>query len=74
MEFYKNEVTLDKNLAIAYLLIVAIITAIACIGISLLDQEPIKERQQVVLIKSIGVWHKYIVDGKSVIVEYEEVE
>jgi hypothetical protein len=69
---------MDKHKFIAFIgwLIVA---SLSCIMFALLlspfiDREPIKERQQVVLIKSIGVWHKYIVDGKSVIVEYEEVE
>jgi hypothetical protein len=43
-------------------------------AINLLDREPIKERQQYVIIKSVGVYHKYIVDGKNVYIEYEDVE
>jgi predicted nucleic acid binding AN1-type Zn finger protein len=43
-------------------------------AINLLDREPVKERQQYVVIKSVGVYHKYVVDGKNVRIEYEEVE
>jgi hypothetical protein len=66
--------TNTKNNLISLLLVAMILMVIGFVGKNLLDREPIKERQQVVLIKSVGVWHKYIVDGKSVIVEYEEVE
>jgi hypothetical protein len=59
---------------ILWLLIGFIVSALLASALSLLDREPIKERQQYVVIKSIGVYHKYIVDGKNVKIEYEEVE
>jgi quercetin dioxygenase-like cupin family protein len=58
--------------AIVYIMLIVIAMVIAGVGISILDREPIKERKQVVLIKSIGVWHQYTVDGKNVIVTYQE--
>jgi hypothetical protein len=59
----------DNNLIALYFVLIGIISVF---GLSLLDRQPIKERQQVVLIKSIGVWHQYTVDGKNVIVTYQE--
>jgi hypothetical protein len=64
--------TNTKNNLISLLLVAMIMMVIGFVGKNLLDREPIKERQQVVLIKSIGVWHQYTVDGKNVIVTYQE--
>jgi hypothetical protein len=66
--------TNTKNNLISLLLVAMILMVIGFVGKNLLDREPVKERQQYVVIKSVGVWHKYIVDGKSVIVEYEDVK
>jgi hypothetical protein len=62
-----------KN-AIGLLMVSVMIGIMVLIGKFFLDREPLKERQQYVIIKSVGVYHKYIVDGKNVIVEYEEAE
>jgi hypothetical protein len=71
MPIYIEEENKDTSL-VAYAALVIILIIIGAVGYLLLDQEPIKERQQVVLIKSIGVWHQYTVDGKNVIVTYQE--
>jgi hypothetical protein len=66
--------TNTKNNLISLLLVAMILMVIGFVGKNLLDREPIKERQQYVVIKSVGVYHKYVVDGRNVRVEYEEVE
>ncbi len=50
------------------------ILLICIIGYSLVNNEPIKERQQFCVINSNGWDHVYPVNGKNVKIEYEEVE
>jgi len=63
-----------ERITIKVIIVVLAAIAASMVAYLLLDREPIKERQQYVIIKSVGVDHKYIVDGKAVRIEYEEVE
>jgi hypothetical protein len=72
MPIYIEEDDQPANTIACVILAFLILAIVGVVGCLLLDREPIKERQQVVLIKSIGVWHQYTVDGKNVIVTYQE--
>jgi hypothetical protein len=66
--------TNTKNNLISLLLVAMILMVIGFVGKNLLDRDPVKERQQYVIIKSVGVYHKFEVDNKNVRIEYEEVK
>jgi hypothetical protein len=63
---------MTKSEFIGCMILTLLIGTVAIGGLFLLDREPIKERQQYVIIKSVGVEHKYLVDGKNVRVGYED--
>lgn len=67
---------MNSHNQIASILGALTILTICLIGYSSVDNtpEPIKERKQIVIIKSLGVDHVYEVDNRTVRVEYEDAE
>lgn len=72
MNNYISQYVLDmlRNFLIA--LIILIVSCVIMMLFITNGEEPIKQRKQIVIIKSVGVEHVYEVDGERVKIEYTE--